>query len=149
MAEQILVPLDFSDATDAVLATARRLANALDLPLMLIHVAQAEGDFIGYQVGPQYIRDHVAEELWDQHEALEKLQQHLAADGIEAVAMLVPGDPGRKLVEEIDRLGPELIVIGSHGHGALYHLLTGSVCQAVLQHAACPVVVVPIKGATP
>ena len=147
MAGQLLVPLDFSDATDAILATARRLANALDLSIVLIHVAQAEGDFIGYEVGPQYIRDHVAEELWDQHEALERLQKHLAADGIEAVAMLVPGDPSGKLPEEIDRLRPEMVVMGSHGHGALYHLLAGSVCQAVLNHAACPVLVVPIKGA--
>ena len=147
MPGQLLVPLDFSDATDAILAAARRLANALDLSMVLIHVAQAEGDFIGYQVGPQYIRDHVAEELWDQHEALEKVQQHLASNGIEAVAMLVPGDPARKLAEEIDRVAPEMIVIGSHGHGALYHLLAGSVCQAVLSCASCPVVVVPIKGA--
>jgi len=63
------------------------------------------------------------------------------------VAMLVPGDPSGKLPEEIDRLRPEMVVMGSHGHGALYQLLAGSVCQAVLNHAACPVVVVPIKGA--
>ena len=145
MAGEILVPLDFSDATEAVVATAGRFAKAMGLSVTLIHAVRAEGDFIGYEVGPQYIRDHVAEALWTQHEALETYQKQLTTEGIETVALLVPGDPAHKLPEEIDRVGPELVVIASHGHGALYHLLAGSVCQAVLAHAACPVVVVPAK----
>ena len=142
----ILVPVDFSDVTDAVVAEARKMAAALSLPLMLIHVAQAEVDFIGYEVGPQYIRDDLAEDLREQHQALQTLRDTLAAEGLTATAQMVPGSAQEKVVEELGRIQPELVVVGSHGHGALYHLLAGSVCQAVLTHAACPVLVVPAKA---
>jgi len=39
-----------------------------------------------------------------------------------------------------------MIVMGSHGHGALYELLVGSITQGVLKAAKCPVVVVPAAG---
>ena len=142
----ILVPVDFSDVTDAVVAEARKMAAALSLPLTLIHVAQAEVDFIGYEVGPQYIRDDLAEDLREQHQALQTLRDTLAAEGLTATAQMVPGSAQEKVVEELGRIQPELVVVGSHGHGALYHLLAGSVCQAVLTHAACPVLVVPAKA---
>ena len=147
MSEKMVVPLDFSDATDGVLATAEKLARSLGLSVTLIHVAQKETDFIGYEVGPEYIRDHVAEDLRDQHQQLETCCRKLTDSGLEAVALLVPGDPAEKLVQEIERLAPAMVVIGSHGHGALHQLLAGSACQAVLQHATCPVVVVPSRSA--
>lgn len=142
----ILVPVDFSDVTDALIAEAGKMAAALSLPLTLIHVAQAEVDFIGYEVGPQYIRDDLAEDLREQHQALQALRDALAADGLTATAQMVPGSAQEKIVEELGRINPELVVVGSHGHGALHHLLAGSVCQAVLNHAACPVLVVPAKA---
>jgi nucleotide-binding universal stress UspA family protein len=36
-----------------------------------------------------------------------------------------------------------LVVVGSHGHGALYNLLVGSVAEGVIRHSTVPVVVVP------
>lgn len=147
MSEKMVVPLDFSDVTDAVLATAQKVAGALGMSVTLIHVAQKETDFIGYEVGPEYIRDHVAEDLRDQHQQLEDHCRKLTDSGLDAVALLVPGDPADKLVEEIEQLAPAMVVIGSHGHGALRQLLAGSACQAVLQHATCPVVVVPSRSA--
>jgi len=143
----ILVPVDFSDITDAVVVEAKRLATALSMPLTLIHIAQAEVDFIGYEVGPQYIRDNLAEDLREQHQELQAIRDGLADGGLTVTAQMVPGAAQEKIVEELDRLRPEMVVVGSHGHGALHNLLAGSVCQAVLKHAACPVLVVPVKTA--
>ena len=139
----MLVPLDFSDVTARVVAEATRLAQSLKMAVTLIHVAQAESDFVGFEVGPKYIRDDMAEDLREDHAKLHEVQQALTADGLEATAMMVPGAPAEKLAEEMARLAPDMVVIGSHGHGALHQLLAGSACQAVLKHATCPVLVVP------
>jgi len=45
--------------------------------------------------------------------------------------------------------GATLIVMGSHGHGALYHLLVGSVTTAILKEAPCPVLIVPSDRSLP
>ncbi|HAU36634.1 MAG TPA: universal stress protein [Phycisphaerales bacterium] len=143
MSDSILVPVDFSDVTEAVLAEAAAAAKAHGAKVWLIHVAAPEPSFVGYEVGPVFIREDVAEQLRQQHQKLQQYQQLLREQSVETTAMLVPGDPARKIPEEAARLQPRMIVLGSHGHGALHQLLAGSVCQAVLKQRLCPVLVVP------
>ena len=50
---------------------------------------------------------------------------------------------GEKIREEITGINPELIIMGSHGHGLLRSLLVGSVAEGVLRKSPCPVLVVP------
>jgi nucleotide-binding universal stress UspA family protein len=73
------------------------------------------------------------------------LKGQLAAAGREAVALHIQGPTVDKILHEAQQQGAELIVMGSHGHGALYELLVGSVTQGVMKGASCPVVVVPAK----
>jgi len=53
--------------------------------------------------------------------------------------------PARAILEVSRKQKADMIVMGSHGHGALHHLLTGSVTEGVLKAATCPVLVVPSK----
>ena len=145
MPENILVPIDFSDVTDAVVAKATQLAKALGAKIWLIHTAIPEPDFVGYEVGPEYIRDSAARHLREEHQMLGQYQDKLRAEGVEVTAMLVPGEAVEKILQEAISLEAGWIVLGSHGHGALYNLLAGSVCQGVLSKAACPVVIVPSR----
>jgi nucleotide-binding universal stress UspA family protein len=147
MARNIIAAVDFSDATSAVVARAAELANALGAKLWLIHVATPQPDFMGYEVGPVYIRDSVAQQLRMQHKHLHRMRQELHAQGVEASALLVSGTPARKIILEASRLEAEFIVMGSHGHGTLFNLLMGTVCNGVLRKAPCPVVVVPARTA--
>jgi nucleotide-binding universal stress UspA family protein len=76
------------------------------------------------------------------------LEKECRAIGVEAAALVVPadsarGNPARTILREADRLRPAWVVVGSHGHGALYDLLLGSVSTAMVRKSACPVVVVP------
>ncbi|OXM45407.1 universal stress protein [Amycolatopsis alba] len=57
------------------------------------------------------------------------------------------GDPGDVLVEQSK--GASLLVLGSHGTGKLRELLVGSVCNACLHNATCPIVVIPPPARTP
>jgi nucleotide-binding universal stress UspA family protein len=145
MQNNILAPIDFSDVTDAVVAKTAQLAKALDAKVWLIHAAVPEPDFVGYEVGPEYIRDSAARHLRDEHQKLGEYQEKLREEGVDVTAMLVPGDAVDKIIQEAQRLEIDWIVLGSHGHGALYNLLAGSVCQGVLSKAQCPVVIVPSR----
>jgi nucleotide-binding universal stress UspA family protein len=49
------------------------------------------------------------------------------------------------LLHQAERLKADLLIVGSHGRGAMLHLLLGSVSEQVLKKATCPVLVVPIR----
>jgi nucleotide-binding universal stress UspA family protein len=85
----------------------------------------------------------VARELHDEHRRLQELEKQPDLRGIKVTSLLVQGYAVEKILKEADQLGADLIVMGSHGHGALRNLLVGSVANGVLGKAKCPVLVVP------
>lgn len=60
--------------------------------------------------------------------------------GVDVVEQVVDGDPATVLREA--GTGAELLVVGSRGHGAVAGMVLGSVSQALLHHASCPLAVV-------
>lgn len=144
----ILIAVDFSDAADAVVDAALRVATAFGSQSFLVHVAAPDPEFVGYEAGPQHERDWRAGELRDEHSRLEQMATRFQQAGLDATPLLVQGPTVEKLLEEANRLQAELIVIGSHGHGRLHDLLVGSVAEGVLRHAGLPVLVVPVSSAS-
>jgi nucleotide-binding universal stress UspA family protein len=65
-----------------------------------------------------------------------------AHPGVAVAADAVEGPPGRVLTQAAD--GADLLVLGSHGHSRLYHAVLGSITQACIRAATCPVLVIPI-----
>jgi nucleotide-binding universal stress UspA family protein len=93
------------------------------------------------------VRDNVASELRGEHRRLQQLADGLRAAGIDTTALLVQGPTVQTLLTEARRLEADHIVIGSHGHGAIYRTVLGSVSAGVLHKAPCSVTVVrpPVK----
>jgi nucleotide-binding universal stress UspA family protein len=60
----------------------------------------------------------------------------------------VVGSPVQHITSEAERTEADYIVMGSHGHTALYELLVGSTTHGVLKRAHCPVVIVPAGKAS-
>lgn len=141
----ILVPIDFSPATDAVIAAATQLAEAFGSALWLLYVAAPDPDFVGYEVGPGSVRQQVAHELRDTHRQLQAHAQTLRAQGIDATGLQIEGAIAETILREAKRLAADCIVLGSHGHGALRRALLGSVSEGVLHGATCPVLVLPAQ----
>lgn len=139
----ILVAVDFSDATPPAINHAANLAAQFKSKVWLIHVAQPEPDFVGYKAGPQHVRDQVAHEIHREHERLQILEQQMREKGLDASALLIQGPTQEKILQEIERLKVDLVIMGSHGHGAMRHLLVGSVTEGVLRKAPCPVLIIP------
>jgi nucleotide-binding universal stress UspA family protein len=141
----ILAAVDFSPATDDVIARAVELANAFGAALFLVHVAAPDPDFVGYESGPDSVRKDVAGELRDTHRKLQERSSELRAAGIDCTGLLVQGSTPETIVREADRLAADVIVLGSHGHGALHRALLGSVSEHVLHHATRPLLILPRK----
>lgn len=62
-------------------------------------------------------------------------------DPPETERLAIEGRPSERLC--FAALDAELLVLGSHGHGAIHNTLVGSTSQHVIRHATCPVVVLP------
>ncbi|MEQ1860330.1 MAG: universal stress protein [Chthoniobacteraceae bacterium] len=139
----ILVPVDFSDVTARVVEAARSVARAYSARIVLLHVSEPEPDFIGFEPGPMAVRTAVARDFKKEHQNLDELRGKAAADGIEVLALHVQGPLVDKVLDEATKHHAECIVMGSHGHGALFEFLVGSVTSGVLRAAKCPVLVVP------
>lgn len=141
----ILVPVDFSDATLPVVDTAALYARAFGASLILLHVAEPDPDFVGFEPGPMSVRQAVARDFRKERARLEELKARCGL--AEVLTLDVQGPSVAKILEEAQRHDAGLIVMGSHGHGAIYELLVGSVTHGVLKGAPCPVLVVPAQGA--
>jgi nucleotide-binding universal stress UspA family protein len=159
--KRILVPIDFSDATPRVIDLARQLARALDAEIHLVHVkelsAAATPGTLGYGLAgmpelapmsgvpvpgldpmPQPIP-----ETEDQKSKLARWQKEIAQDGIKVTLHEPSGSVADEILDQADAIEADFIVMGTHGHGAMYHLLVGSATKGVLKHATRPVLLVP------
>ena len=141
--KNILVPVDFSDVTSEVVETARKFAAAFEGRLIILNVAEPEPDFVGFEAGPPAMRVATARDYKVERQRLDDIKTRLISGGSDATTLHVQGPIVEKILHEAGEQQAELIVIGSHGHGAFYDLLVGSVTHGVIKDAPCPVVVVP------
>lgn len=145
--QTILVPVDFSDVTPKVMSAATALARPFNAHIVLLHVSEPEPDFVGFEPGPQAVRASVARDFRAEHQNLDTLKQGLTDVGATVTALHIQGPMVEKILAEAEQHRAGLIVMGSHGHGAIYNLLVGSVTSGVLKGANCPVLVVPADQA--
>lgn len=145
---RLLVPLDLSAAaTTAVLDSVCAVARASRARVWLLHVGEPDPAFVGYEAGSDGVREQVAREYREEHRALQAHADALRADGIETTALLIRGPTADTILREAQRLQSDLIVMATHGHGAVFDLLVGSVSHAVLRGTRIPVMLVPVRGA--
>lgn len=141
----ILTPVDFSDATAGVIETASQLAKAFNARVVLLHVIEPEPDFVGFEAVPPSVHVNVPRDYEPERLQLERLKKSVAEAGLEVTCVQQHGITPAKILEEATMQDAGWIVMGSHGHGALYELFVGSVTTGVLKGARCPVVVVPVR----
>jgi len=142
---KILLALDLSSATATILSGFRKLFPGPQTRLTLLYVAEPDPEFVGYEPGPQTVRDQVAGECHESHQRIQRIAQDLEEDGYEAEALQVQGAYADCILLMSRKAGADLIVMGSHGHGAMHHLLMGSTSEQVLKKSDCPVLIIPIR----
>ena len=145
----ILVAVDLSGASTRILHYVRTLALDLSAKVWLLYVEKPDLGFVGFGPGrPQSVLDKVAHDFKEKREELQHEADKLKNFGIDAKALLVQGAAVEVILDEASKLKTDLIVVGSHGHGAVYHLMVGRVSEGVLHRSTCPVLVVPTHDRT-
>ena len=140
----IVVPIDFSKSTAAVIAAATSLAAAMDGRIVLLHVVQPLIITSDYGLSMDNFQETVVSSEKFAARRLADLSESLRAKGIKNVDTAQISGPSRAgIVEQAKILKADYIVMGSHGHTAFYDLVIGSTTQYVVQKAHCPVVIVP------
>jgi nucleotide-binding universal stress UspA family protein len=159
--KRILVPIDFSDATLRVIDLAQQLAKALDAEIHLVHVkeltAAAAPGTLGYGLAgmpelapmsgvPLPVFDPMPQTVpvdEDEQSKLTHWQDKIAQSGVKVTLHEPAGAVVEEVLNEADVVNADLIVMGTHGHGAMYNLLVGGVTKGVLKRSTRPVLLVP------
>lgn len=141
--EHILVPTDFSELSRRAVPIARALANMTGAAVHLLHVVQLVE--IALEVPEAGIlRRKVPADCAELERRLAELgDAEFGRAGVPFVTAIRNGDPARAIAKYAREIGADRIIIGTHGDGVLRQLFRGSVSKTVLEHAPCPVVMVP------
>lgn len=145
---KLLAALDLSASTPAVLREARAWTLRTHGELFLVHVADPDPDFIGYDAGPDTVRDAVARKFHREHQQIEAAATELRKDGVDATALLVQGPTAEMILREADRLHVDVILMGTRARGSLRELFVGSTSKGVLRQSTRPVLLIPPHDAT-
>lgn len=140
----LLVAVDFSNVADDQLEIVGRLARP-NREIYLLHVAEPEPSFVGYEAGPNEVRHEVAVEFKREHEQLHALADRLREQGHKVSALMIQGPTVQTILKQAEKLEAEVIVVGSHGRGKLFDLVVGSVSAGVIRKSKVPVLVVPSR----
>lgn len=139
--QNILVPTDFSDCSNAAVKYGVELARAFNATLHLLHVVQdpytqpwAADAF------PAAIGDLLTE--WQQ-QAQARLSESIApADRDRVRVTCTIGSPCADILRYANQYSVDLVVMGTHGRGPVAHMLLGSVAEKVVRKSPCPVLTV-------
>ena len=139
--KRILVPLDFSANSTRALDYACALAKKFDAALHLVHVCEVPSMMTGSMDAYAIAYTGWSQQLGDEAEReLDKLRPRLA--GVPVTTEVLFGNPARAIVTAARTNDVDAIVMGTHGHGPVMHMVMGNVAERVVRAADCPVLTV-------
>lgn len=141
----ILVPLDFSEVTPRVMETAATFAQDLKAKVFLLHVVPPPIVMTAYGITKDQIPDFLCQEQEQAKKELRVFHEELEAKAIETTSLTVQGPPIESILLVAREHAADLLVMGSHGHGAFYEFIVGSTTRGVLKNFPGPVVLVPSR----
>ena len=139
----VLVPTDFSDASESALRYGKAMALAFGASLHVVHVME---DLLAhawaaevYVASMPQLRDEIEKES---RQRLGTLLTDGERTELRAETALLAGNPFLEIVRYAKAHNIDLIVMGTHGRGPIAHMLLGSVAEKVVRKSPCPVLTV-------
>jgi nucleotide-binding universal stress UspA family protein len=142
--KKVLVATDFGPASENALRYGRALAHGFGAALHVLHVTEnlyARGmDGYGYASIPPYVQQDLDQAAQKQTDELLTAEDRV---DLKAVAATVTHtSPALAIVEYAKAHAVDLIILGTHGRGAVAHVFMGNVAERVVRTAPCPVLTV-------
>ena len=136
--QRVLCPYDFSDYSKLALPAAAVLCRSFDATLVLAHVMYPYLEF------PNFSGENMSPPLiMPAHPAREALTKVAAGiEGVRTEVQVFTGVPHRELKGFMEDSAVDLVVMATHGHTGIAHMLLGSVAEKILRTAPCPVLTV-------
>jgi len=145
--KKILCPVDFFPASDAAVNYATELAGNYEASVQLLHVITpvAVGTY-------EYAIDMTGiMESWEERatEEMTKLAARVKEAGVEVEFEVRVGDVYEEIKEAIEKLKPDIIVMGTHGRRGVQRWFMGSTTERLLRHSPVPLITISSTGQKP
>ncbi|MBS0657899.1 MAG: universal stress protein [Verrucomicrobia bacterium] len=135
----ILVPTDFSAPAERALHYAEQLASYCQAKIVLLHAFDAD-EYVAGVMGP--LSEYQARILEEDEATLHAIAKASQARGFRVEVRTGRGRPARQITQAAEECEAGLIVLSTHGRTGWRRFLMGSVAEAVVRHAHCPVLTV-------
>jgi nucleotide-binding universal stress UspA family protein len=143
--KHILVATDFSEASNAALVYGRELARTFGATLEVLHVVEdIAAAFIDFPLYPELDRMQAEAEA-SAHDQLNAVLSPADRQALYAkTVVLTSTSPAATIASYAREAMPriDMIVMGTHGRGAVAHFVMGSVAEKVVRTAPCPVLTI-------
>ena len=140
--KQLLVPIDFSACSVKALEYALGLAQKFAARLILLHVVEPAVYPENYLVTPATLDEANQNLMTAGRERLAVLSQRASSEGLSTESLVRMGRAHSEIPDTAKATATDLIVMGTHGHAGLKHVLLGSTAERVMRHSPCPVLMV-------
>jgi len=135
----ILLPFDFSIHSKNALRYAVLMAKEFDASLHLVYVVEPTlypADLGFGQVVLPEVEDDLVEE--GEKQLLSIIKDHIGKD-VQATSVVRRGKPHQEILQEAEERKIDLIIVPTHGHTGVEHILFGSTAERIIRNAKCPV----------
>lgn len=138
----ILVPVDFSRHSSKALAYAMAFADQFRASIVLLHVVEPMVYPENYVTVPSVTDDINGSLITAAEERLAELRESIGPVDVQITAKTRLGRPYVEIAEAAQEMRADLVILATHGHTGLKHVLLGSTAERVVRHAPCPVLTV-------
>ncbi len=146
--KSIMIPIDFSDYSRSALKYAVDFARTFKAKMHLVYVLEPSvypADFSMGQISLPAVEVETTRKAMDELENLAKTE--ITSD-IKYDTKIRTGSAFVEIIEHARETDTDLIIISTHGHTGVEHLLFGSTAEKIVRKAPCPVLTLrkPAKG---
>jgi nucleotide-binding universal stress UspA family protein len=145
---RILAAVDLSDSTPPVLMASAELARTEKASLSVLYTMPVASPINAVAwSGGTFLVSPMGDDQADYELSLGLLHQIVESNGLASAECLCErGSVVERIRETAERIHADLIILGSHGHGRIFHTMFGSVRESLLAASPCPVMVIQGHG---